>query len=370
MSLFQIDVGLDANGGRRPSFLLTRELASQGIPVRLVVPSGSPLRDAAEAEGLPVLTIRMKGDGELGAAYRLTRVLRKHGCVLAHFHEAKAVSIGGAACARAEVPIRIVSRRSDSPLRPGLFRRRKHVHDADFVIAASDRVRDVLIHGGIVPGRIEVIPEGLDFSAFEKADDRTFLRRELGFPPGDFLAGVETDLGDGQAYRCLIEASRMLETKAPNLKLIVLGQGGLVLDPASKARNPGSGNMVFFLGFKAEAPSVFASLNCFVLSSEQEGQRASIMNAMACGLPVVATQVGGIPEAVLHDETGFLVSPRSPRALAEAVYAVYKNPELARRFGERGRQVVHERYSSLAMARRTIALYKRIAYRKMVKLGA
>jgi glycosyltransferase involved in cell wall biosynthesis len=162
----------------------------------------------------------------------------------------------------------------------------------------------------------------------------------------------------------------MLRERAPKVKLVILGRGALDLGSASPARDLGVGDLAFFLGFQDEAPRVFASLDGFVLSSEQEGPRASIMDAMAAGLPVVATQVGGVPEIVLHGETGYLVSPRSPRALAEAVFAVYKDPDLARRFGERGHQVVHERFSSLAMARRAIALFKRIAYRKMVKLGA
>ena len=161
----------------------------------------------------------------------------------------------------------------------------------------------------------------------------------------------------------------MLKERTPKIKIIIVGQGPLELALDKQARDLGVGDLVFFLGFREDVPRILASLDCFVLSSEQEGLGGSIMDAMASRLPVVATQVGGIPEVVLHDETGFLVSPRSPRALAEAIYAVYHDAELARRFGDRGYQVVHERFSSLAMARKTIALYKRLAYRKMVKLG-
>jgi glycosyltransferase involved in cell wall biosynthesis len=312
---------------------------------------------------------RIKGDGEF-AGFGLSRAMRRHRCVLAHFHGARAVTVGGAACARAKVPIRIVSRRTPSRFRLGLFGKRKYAHDVDLIIAVSEQVRDILVHGGMAPDKIEVIPEGLDFGAFEAADDRTFLRREFGFLPDDFLVGIEAYLEDGKGHRYIIEAARMLRERAPKIKLVILGRGALELGSDSLTRDLGAEDLAFLLGFKDEAPRIFASLDCFVLSSEQEGPRASTMDAMAAGLPVVATQVGGVPEVVLNDETGFLVSPRSPRALAEAVYAVYKDPDLARRFGQRGHQVVHERFSSLAMARRAIALYKRIAYRKMVKLGA
>ncbi|MCX6559125.1 MAG: glycosyltransferase family 4 protein [Candidatus Aminicenantes bacterium] len=369
MSLFQIDAGREWGGEERQSFLLTRELVEQGFAVCLVVHPGSPLHAKAEAEGLPVLPIKMKGDDEIGAAYKLSRAMRKHHCVLAHFHGARAVSSGGAVCARAKVPIRAVSRQAVTRLRTGFFSKRKFTQDVDLIVAVSERVRDVLIHGGIAPDKIEVIPSGLNFGAFDGVEDRGLLRREFGFSPDDFLAGIEATLEDSKGYGYLIEAARMLKARAPKIKLIILGRGPLELAQDKQARDLGAGDLVFFLGFHQDAPRILASLDVFVVSSEREGQGGPIMDAMASRLPVVATQVGGIPEVVLHDETGLLVLPRSPRALAEAIYAIYKDPELARRFGERGRQVVHERFSSLAMARKTIALYKRIAYRKMVKLG-
>jgi L-malate glycosyltransferase len=369
LSLFQIDTGREWDGGPRQSLLLTRELVEQGYDARLVVHPGSPLHARAEAEGLPVLPIKMKGDDEIGAAYKLTRAMRKSRCVLAHFHGARVVSIGGAVCAKAKVPIRIVSRQADSRLRTGFFSKRKYTQDVNLIVAVSERVRDVLIQGGIAPDKIEVVPSGIDFGAFENVEDRGLLRREFGFASDDFLAGIEATLEDGKGHRYLIEAARMLKERAPKIKLIILGHGPLELAQDKQARDLGVGDLVFFLGFRQDRPRILASLNAFVVSSEQEGQGGPIMDAMASRLPVVATQVGGIPEVVLHDETGFLVSPRSPRALAEAIYAVYHDAELARRFGERGYQVVHERFSSLAMARKTIALYKRIAYRKTVKLG-
>lgn len=369
MSLFQIDTGREWRGGQRQSFLLTRELRDQGYPVYLVVQPGCPLHEKAEAEGLPVLPLKMKSEADVGAAFKLSREMRENGCVLAHFHDAHAVSIGGAACTRAKVPIRIVSRRVSFPLRKGFFSKRKYTKDIDLIVAISDNVRDVLIQGGIDPEKIEVVSSGIDFSAFENVGERDLLRREFGFLPDDFLVGIVAYLEDSKGHRYLIEAARLLKERTPKIKIIIVGKGSLELALDKQARDLGVGDLVFFLGFRDDVPRILASLDVFVLSSEQEGLGSSILDAMASRLPVVATQVGGIPEIVLHDETGFLVSPRSPRALAEAIFALFKDPELARRFGERGYQVVHDKFSSLSMARGIIAIYKRIAYRKGIKLN-
>ncbi len=369
MSLFQIDTGREWRGGQRQSFLLTRELRDQGYSVQLVVQPGCPLHEKAEAEGLPVLPMKMKSETDIGAAFRLSRAMRKHGCRLAHFHDAHAVTIGGAACARAKVPLRLVSRRVVFPLRKGPLTKRKYTRDVDAIIAISESVRDVLVQGGIDPARIEVIPSGIDFSPFENVPDREFLRREFGFQPEDFLAGIVAYLEDSKGHRTLIEAARLLKARTPRIKIIIVGKGTLELTLDKLSRDLQVDDLVFFLGHREDVPRLLASLDCFVLSSESEGLGSSILDAMASRLPVVATQVGGIPEVVLHDETGFLVPPRSPKALAGAIYELYENRPLARRFGECGYETVHAKFSSRAMALKVIRLYEKLAARKGIRLN-
>jgi len=127
-------------------------------------------------------------------------------------------------------------------------------------------------------------------------------------------------------------------------------------------------DIVFFLGFREDVPQILASLDLFVLSSYLEGLGTSIMDAMASRLPVVATEVGGIPELVTHEKTGLLVPPKDPGALAEAILKLYRDRELAASYGEEGYKVVHEKYSSRAMAKKIIKEYEHIARRKDVKL--
>jgi glycosyltransferase involved in cell wall biosynthesis len=368
LSLFQIDTGREWRGGQRQSFLLTRELRDKGFPAVLVVQPGSPLHEKALAEKLPVLPLRMKSETSLGAAFRLSWAMRRQKCVLAHFHDAHAVSIGGAACARARVPIRVVSRRVEFPLRRNFLSRRKYTRGVDAIIAISESVRDVLIQGGIDASRITVIPSGIDFSPFRDVADKDFLRRELGFVYSDFLVGIVAYLEDSKGHKYLIEAARIIKERTPKIKFVIIGKGSLELPLVRQAKDLHVDDLVFFLGFREDVPRILASLDCFVLTSEAEGLGSSILDAMASRLPVVATRVGGIPEIVQHGETGLLVSPRKPDVLAEALYALYEKPLLARQFGERGYDVVHERFSAEAMARRIITVYEKIALRKGVNL--
>jgi hypothetical protein len=108
-------------------------------------------------------------------------------------------------------------------------------------------------------------------------------------------------------------------------------------------------DVVYFLGFREDVPRLLASLDLFVMSSRMEGLGTSIMDAMAARLPVVATMAGGIPEVVIHRETGLLVPPRDPQALAQAILKLSLDRGLAGRLARRGHEVVHEKFSAEAM---------------------
>jgi glycosyltransferase involved in cell wall biosynthesis len=364
LSLFQIDAGREWRGGQRQVLFLARSLQAKGRAFRLVCQPGSPLHEKAEAEGLPVLPIRMRSEVDLPAVLKLGRAMRRHGCRLAHFHDAHAVSVGKAAAALAKVPIRIVSRRVDFPVKS----RRKYVKGVDAVIAISDEVKRVLVKGGVPARLVEVVPSGVDFAPLREAADRGFLRRELRFRPDDFLVGIVAQLEDHKGHRYLIEATRLIKKETPRIKLIVVGSGSLEMELTRQVQDLGVEDLVFFLGFRDDVPRILASLDLFVLSSHLEGLGSSIMDAMAARLPVVATRAGGIPEVVIHRETGLLVPARSPAALAEAVLKLYHDRKLAAALGERGFRLVHEKFSAEAMADRIIDVYERVAARKGVKL--
>lgn len=117
MSLFHIDAGREWRGGQRQALFLARELQKKGYPFYLVVQPDSPLHEKAAGDGLPVLPLRMKSEMDLVAVLKLARAMKRRGCVLAHFHDAHAVSVGGAAASLAKVPIRVISRRVDFPVK-------------------------------------------------------------------------------------------------------------------------------------------------------------------------------------------------------------------------------------------------------------
>jgi len=368
LSLFQIDSGKEWRGGQRQSFLLAKTLHESGYPYRFVVQYGSPLHEKSKEAKLSIMPLKMRGEFDILASLRLSSAMKRNGCRLAHFHDAHSVALGWLAASWARVPLRVISRRVDFPIKENFLSRLKYKENIDAIIAISEGVKKVLLEGGIDSRKIHVIPSGIDFSPFERARSSDYLRRELNFVPDDYLVGIVAALTDHKGHKFLIEASRILKEKAPRIKIIIVGEGPLQIELSKLVREIRVEDMVFFLGFREDIPQIMGSLDLFVLSSYLEGMGSSLLDAMASRLPIVATKVGGIPEVVIHGESGFLVPPRNPKSLANAILKLFNDRELSARFGQKGYEIVYKKFSAEAMARKVIDVYEMLAMRKGVKL--
>jgi glycosyltransferase involved in cell wall biosynthesis len=367
LSLFQIDGGLEWSGEERQALILAREIRKRGYASRLVVQPESPLHEKAAGEGLPVMTLKLPGGSSLWRSLRLASAMKRQDCVLVHIHDARGSAVASTAASMAKVPIRVLSRPADAPfaLSP------RALKDTDAVIAGSEGIKDLLVRGGLAERLVEVIPAGLDFSPHREAASRDFLRREFAFGPDDFLVGFIANLEDSAGRRDLVEAARIIVAHAPRAKAIVLGGGSLRIESDPKKPEPEEAGveLFYYLGFREGLPRVLASLDVFVTTSHLIGFGGSLIDAMACGTPVVTAQAGAAPEVVVHRETGLLVPWRNPKALAEAVLKLYLDKNLAVRLARGGQEAVQEKYSTEAMARRTIEIYERLAAKKGVKLA-
>jgi glycosyltransferase involved in cell wall biosynthesis len=372
LSLFQIDAGKEWRGGQRQSLFLAKELKRRGLPFFFIVQPESPLHQKACEAELPVLPFKMRNEFDLPAILRLAWAMKRKKCLLVHFHDAHSAAVGSVAASLAKVPFRIITRRVDFPLKRNYFSRRKYMKNVDVIIAISEGVKKVLVEGGVNPVNIEVISSGIDFSSFEEDSlalaSKDYLHREFSFAVDDYLVGIVAHLADHKGHQYLIQATKILKKQAPKIKTIIVGEGPLSMELDRQAKELDVEDIIFFLGFREDVPKILSSLDLFVLSSHLEGMGSSILDAMASRLPVVATNVGGIPEVVIHGETGLLVPPRNPSALARAILRLYSDKTLASRLGQKGYELVHRKFSAESMADKVVRLYEKIGLRKWIKI--
>jgi glycosyltransferase involved in cell wall biosynthesis len=365
VSVFLIDAGREWRASQDQILYVARELRKKGIAAHLVLEPESEIFRRAGAEGLPALPIRMRGRLAWLVRKSLVREMRARGCKLVHVHESFGAALGLAAAAVAQIPVRILSRPADSSPLEG----RLPFPSIDAVIAGTEAIKSILLRGGVLEDRIEVIPPGVDFTRFTSQPPDDFVRRELCLGPDDFLVGAVLPLEDERGQQALLEASAIVAGQAPKIKIVVLGEGSLRLEAEEGEDIPAMDGVRYFLGFRRESARILASLNMFVVFSHLDGLGGFLVEAMASGLPVAAVDVGMARDLIIHRESGLLVPPRNARALADAILKVHFDRNLAARLAAGGREAVLEKYSAEAMARRIIGVYEWRAHRKGIKLA-
>lgn len=209
--------------------------------------------------------------------------------------------------------------------------------------------------------KLEMIPNGIELDAYSCRIDRARKRRELELPDQGPILGVTARLAQPKGITYLLKALPRLCTRFPDLSILIAGTGNLFDGLNEEARQLGVGDRVRFLGLRLDIPELLQLFDVYVLPSISEGMPMSLIEAMAAGCAVVASDVGGIGNMIRSEESGLLVKSRSPDALSDAITRLLLDPQLRRRFGEAAARTAHARFSAAAMTRRYERLYLRDA---------
>jgi glycosyltransferase involved in cell wall biosynthesis len=205
-----------------------------------------------------------------------------------------------------------------------------------------------------------VVHSVTDPERFLNATPDPELRANLGIPEDAFVVGNIAALVGHKDHRTLLEASRIVRDQIPETWVVIVGQGPMRDQVRSKARSLHMDERVILTGFREDIPQFIRMFDVFALSSSEEGLCSTLLEVAAGGCPIVATDAGGVREAVLPEETGIIVPVRSPRALAQGILRLAEHPMEARRFAERGRQRVIEHFNPEVLTRRTLEVYRRV----------
>ena len=218
----------------------------------------------------------------------------------------------------------------------------------------------MLVADGVPEGRAVVVHEGVDLGRIDAAPVAG-LREELWLPHGAPIVGNVAALVPHKGQRHLIEAALLVLPQIPDVRFVIAGEGELRPALERQIHEHRLEKHVLLAGFRPDVLSLHKAFDIFVMSSVTEGLGTSLIDAMACGKPVVATRVGGIPEVVADGETGFLVEPRDHGGMARALTSLLKDDALRRRMGEAGRARAQVRFSAGRMVQDTLRVYQRVA---------
>jgi len=235
----------------------------------------------------------------------------------------------------------------------------------DLSIAVSQGVRDYLVRqGGLNPAKVRVVANGVDIAAIDAARSGPLVRRELGLPEGLPVIGLVGRLDHwGKGHKELFTAMAQLKERHPVHALIV-GGGRRIDEVKALAASLGLAGQVHFLGPRRDVPDLLNAMDIFVLPSYSEGVSLALLEAMAAGLPVIVSRVGGLPEVVTDGENGLLIPPRDAESLAGALERLLGAPDFAKKLGQNARKHVREHYSLDRLGREINEIYEELVENK------
>lgn len=323
--------------------------------------NGNPLATAISSLGIPVDTVPVTRLRDPSALPRVVRYLRKSGADIAHTQLEFATVLGGPAARLARIPSVSTLHTFDDPL-PGsrdaarsrlMWWSLRRAHDG--VVAVSKAVGlHHIQRGKLRPERVITIYNGIDIDAFEVRDetDRTSTREKFGVAPEVPVVISVAVLREPKGIQHLIAALRGILDRVPEAMLVIVGEGDhgpALRRQVAELRLDGH---VRFAGLQTDVAELLAMSDIFALPTLGDVLPTAIAEAMAAGLPVVASDVGGVPEMVVDNTTGILVPPADEPALADACTRLLRNREEARAMGLAGREVARERFDVRRQAAR------------------
>lgn len=305
---------------------------------------------------------------------RCAKFIRANNIEIVQTHDFYTNVFGMAAGALAKVPARIAAKR-ETGMRTAAqkFVERRAFNIAHAIVTNADAVKNYLIESGVAARKITTIYNGLDLQRLSPAEtSREKILQEFGLPSDEkmwFVIIVANLRSAVKNHQMFLRAAQKVKEKIKNVNFIVAGEGELIGETKAFAGELGLEKDAFFTGRCSKVAELLSISDVCVLSSESEGFSNSILEYMAAAKPVVATAVGGASEAIVENETGFLVAANDDQAMANRLIELLENPGKAKAMGVKGRKIVEEKFSVAAQIEKTLTLYEMLSSRSKVIEG-
>jgi glycosyltransferase involved in cell wall biosynthesis len=313
------------------------------------------------AADVRVIGLNRTSARQVWAWWPLYRLLRRERVDVLHAHKFGSNLWGTIVGRLARVPVIVAHEHTWSyegqPLRRLADRAVIARGSSAFVAVSREDQRRMIEIEHIRPEDTLFIPNGIPAPPPASGAD---VRAELGIAADAPLIGTVSVLRPQKALDVLLRASRILVEDFPGLRVLIAGEGDRREALEQLTDELGLGDTVMFLGVRTDVPDVLAALDVAVSSSDFEGSPLSVMEYMEAARPVVATRVGGIPDLIEDGEQGLVVEPQDPAGFAAAVAQLLRDPERARRMGERGRERRRTEFDIDVMVRRLEGLYEEL----------
>jgi len=364
MFSLHVDTARTWRGGQNQVLLTVNGLRAIGQRATLVAHPDGELRRRVE-EGLDLIPLAPRNEMDLSAAWKFARLIKRLEPDIVHAHDPHgiamaglAMSLGAGAGLGEGGPALVASRRVDFHLKGNSFSRWKY-RQVECFIAASEAIREMLVADGVPSERAVTVHEGIDVEHVLAAPTVN-VHEAFWLPHHAPIVGNVAALVPHKGQRYLIDAAHLVVQQIPDARFVILGEGELREHLERQVQEHHLQKHVLLPGFRTDVLGCIKGFDVFVMSSVTEGLGTSLLDAMACSRPIVATTAGGIPEIVEENVNGLLIPPRDASALAAAIVRLLQDRALQARLGAAGFARVQARFTVERMVAETAETYQKV----------
>ncbi|MBI4051643.1 MAG: glycosyltransferase family 4 protein [Elusimicrobia bacterium] len=354
MKILYITEATGWTGGANQIWLTSQELIKRGHPVAVACRPEGDLAQRLQKAGVKIYPLRIFQDYDVFSAFRLSRIAHEFQADLLHAHHPQSHAMALLASYFRPLPV-IVTRRVIYPIPRNPFSAFKYrSRKISKYVAVCQAATQELILGGVEKERISVIPSAVEINRWESAHtQRNHLNGKK--PAIVTMVGHYAPI---KGHEILLRAAAKVLREMPQTIFRLVGRDTEKL--RALAQDLQIANQVEILGERSDVPELLSQTHLYVMPSLMEGIGTSLIEAQAAGVPVVASEVGGLPDVVDKDETGVLVPPGNPKALAEAILKLLTHPQEAEKMALKGYEKVKRMYSLKVVVDQLEELYKSV----------
>ncbi|OGS45983.1 MAG: hypothetical protein A2539_06625 [Elusimicrobia bacterium RIFOXYD2_FULL_34_15] len=329
LKILHIDFEKTWRGGQQQLFWLVEGLSKKGHNNYVVCRTDSELHKKLQDNSYDFFSLKMLFELDPFAIFRTKKIIEEVKPDIIHLHSAHAHTIGVIASKLSRHKSKLIlSRRVEF----GINNRWKY-ENVDKIVAISKRVKEILVKSGISENKISVVYSGVDLKRFEKISNE-YLNAEFNIKKEQIVIGTVGSLDRCKNHKNFIQAASIIKNSIPNSIFFIVGEGVLKKELIAYTEKLGLSDSIVFTGFRNDIPQILSIFSIFILSSDSEGLCTSLIDAMASGLPIVATNVGGVPELIEDNTNGLQVSPDNPVQIVDAVMKIVNDKNLKMRFSQ------------------------------------
>lgn len=335
LKILQLSSEKSWRGGEQQIAYLIKYLRSQNVEVVVCSRKNSAFSEWCRENEVKYYEIGFKNGADIRTAIKISKIAKRENVDIVNAHSGKSHSLAYLALRLGMNKPLIVHRRVDFPLKTGGFSLAKYNHhNVKRIICVSDAIAALVKKAVSNPERVKTVYSGIDPSRFTSNVPTGYVHREFGIEPDKKLIANISAIAPHKDYKTFLQTAKYVLDKRNDCHFLIVGDGDLRSEMEEFAKSLNLSNSVTFTGFRKDIPELFRELSLFLITSKTEGLGTTVIDSLSNGIPVVATNAGGIPELVRNGEEGFLCPVGDSKCLSDKVIALLSNADERQRMSK------------------------------------